>query len=203
MGKGKMQFRILGFMGLLFCISGCYNQNFCEYPNLKKQVSTELQFLFTNEERVELEQLESDEGVRTFVENLWHRLDPDTMVEGNELREIYETRLAYVKEHYPFNCGWGFSPRARVYLIWGPPDFVDEVPWSNDLYSAGQDIVSLEVWAYNAPADFELQTERLQTIFPNMQKFVFGDLNGLGIYELLFSTSKYENNDPYIMLKGE
>jgi len=64
------------------------------------------------------------------VAALWAREDPNPETKGNEAYREFLSRLDFVRMHYADSDGPGFSPRATIYLKFGPPDEIvqDVVP---------------------------------------------------------------------------
>ncbi|MBD3399514.1 MAG: GWxTD domain-containing protein [Candidatus Coatesbacteria bacterium] len=64
-----------------------------------------------------------------LVERFWAKRDPDPATPTNEFKIEYYNRLAYVRDHYGRGYGDGLdSDRGRVYMIYGPPDEVEDTP---------------------------------------------------------------------------
>ena len=140
---------------------------------------------------------------QTYLYEFWlRRSELDPAGKWNE----YLTWLTYVDEHYSYPLTPGYrTDRGRVYLQYGPPDFVrDEknfvgalrvAPSTNgQVQISGEDHMSrghiyylpYQLWRYN----------RLETDEPN-RVFLFWDEMRSGFYKLLNSNARGEVRDPY------
>jgi len=72
--------------------------------------------------------LKTNEEREKFIEDFWHRRDPDPDTEENEYREEYYERVAYVNEHFSSGIPGYKTDRGRVYLKYGRPDEVESHP---------------------------------------------------------------------------
>ena len=61
-----------------------------------------------------------------ILDVLWKSFDPDTLTGNNEAYDIFVERLDYVKAHYADEYSVIFSPRAEIYMRYGPPDEIDQ-----------------------------------------------------------------------------
>ncbi len=85
-------------------------------PIISKDEEDAWKTLRTNEER------------EKFIEDFWHRRDPNPDTEENEYREEYYERVAYVNEHFSSGVPGYKTDRGRVYLKYGKPDEVESHP---------------------------------------------------------------------------
>src|SRR4030095_2466884 len=72
--------------------------------------------------------LRTNEEREKFIEDFWHRRDPDPDTSENEYRESYYERIAYVNEHFSSGIPGYKTDRGRVYLKYGKPDEIDSHP---------------------------------------------------------------------------
>jgi len=180
-------------------MSGCFT-SICSEKTYNEQLLHDLQYILSANDKNELRYIaKSDSQASAYIEQFWKALDPDTSTEENEYRTVYEQRIQYAKEHFATTCGWGNSDRARVFMTYGPPATVEIFPWAEDYLANGMSLKSYEVWVYNEPSDITDIPHRFEQMFPNMQKFIFADKSGVGIYDLIFSTVKDEHRDPYTL----
>ncbi len=126
----------------------------------------------------------SVEDKRQALFSIWKRFDPDPGTVYNEFRRDYLRRIEYVNNKFSVmkREGWE-TDRGRVYLIYGAPDYIDRYP--NE-----PEIKPYVIWHY-----YEVQ---------GGVQFVFGDVIGLGDYQLLHSTMRGEIQNPdYRKMLGE
>ncbi len=126
----------------------------------------------------------SPEDKRQALFSIWKRYDSNPVTVFNEFRHDYLKRIEYVNNQFSVmkREGWE-TDRGRVYLIYGPPNYIDRYP-------SEPEIKPYEIWHY-----YELQ---------GGVEFVFGDIIGLGDYQLLHSTLRGEIQNPdYKQMLGE
>lgn len=136
----------------------------------------EISYLATNKELKTYEGL-SLRGKMEFLREFWRLRDPDPLTPENEFKVEYYSRWNYATEHFSSfgrEDGWK-SDMGRVYIIYGPPDQVERVP-----FESGQK--SWQRWSY--------------FVKDGGYYFIFVDLEGFGRYTLVHSTAKGERNDP-------
>jgi GWxTD domain-containing protein len=106
-------------------------------------------------------------------EEFWKTLDPSPSTERNEAFDEYYSRIDYANKNFKsYNEGW-LTDMGRVYIIFGPPDYIDE---SN---------------SYNG------RTIYVKWTYLNNREFIFADETGLGDFRLTSSfgiTEKYRYN---------
>ena len=94
----------------------------------KKWLDEEVPYIITNEERQAFKKLTTDEERESFIENFWERRNPNPGSPENEFKEEYYRRIAYTNEHYASGIpGWK-TDRGRIYIMYGPPDEIDQHP---------------------------------------------------------------------------
>ena len=117
----------------------------------------------TGKQQKYLESLAGSDQVRAF-KAFWDSVDTDHLtVESEPLFEYYN-RVNYSMQHYntykKWKDGWK-SDRGMVYILMGPPDYIDHNP-----HATGSN--PYDVWYYYFPKRF----------------YVFIDQNGMGDYRL-------------------
>ncbi len=91
----------------------------------KKWLQQDITYIITPEEKSVFEALTSPEEKERFIEQFWHRRDPDPRTAINESREEHYRRIAYANERYTSGLpGWK-SDRGRTYIVHGPPDSIE------------------------------------------------------------------------------
>jgi len=92
----------------------------------KKWLDEEVPYIITNEERAAFKKLTTDDEREQFIENFWERRNPNPGSPENEFKEEYYRRIAYANEHYQSGIeGWR-TDRGRVYIMYGPPDELED-----------------------------------------------------------------------------
>ena len=114
--------------------------------------------------------LSSVDARRNFLAAFWKARDPDPKTPENEMRDEYFKRIEEANKKYASNTreGWR-TDRGRVYILYGPPTYVDQFPSTSDSKP-------YEIWQYDH--------------IPGQGKgeFVFADLTGLREYILVHAT---------------
>ena len=119
----------------------------------------EMRYILTNEEALELKELNKSEK-EDFFFTLWKKRDPTPKTDSNELMEEYYLRVNYTNEHFDgWQAGWE-TDRGKIYILFGPPD---EIQRSNSNLNN-----SYQIWFYNKVN----------------KQFRFKDQNGFGDYRL-------------------
>ena len=145
--------------------------------------------ILTVEQYLTLKSLNSDEEVNKFLEQYWLETESTSGTEKTE----YLERLEYVKQRYPDRRGWGRSDRKRIYLIYGPPSYVEREESANIQLGEFSTIKSLEIWSYMTPETNKSLPSRVDNIYIGEMKFIFGDETGSGNFRLLYSSE--DNGD--------
>ena len=78
-------------------------------------------YIIAVEERAVFEGLSTSEEREQFIEQFWHRRDPDLRTAENEFKEEHYRRIAYANEHFTSGKGGWKTDRGRVYIIHGKP----------------------------------------------------------------------------------
>lgn len=147
-----------------------------------KWLNQDVVYIIAPEEREVFLSLTTTEEKENFIEQFWHRRDPDPRTGINEFKEEHYRRIAYANEHFTSGVRGWMMDRGRIYIIHGPPDEIQS-------YSAGQTynrpmsegggttaVLPFEIWRYRhlpgIGSDVELE---------------FVDKSFSGYYQLVFS----------------
>ncbi|MEM6337943.1 MAG: GWxTD domain-containing protein, partial [Bacteroidota bacterium] len=132
----------------------------------------------TDRERRAIGDLASIDDKRQYLVAFWRKRDTDPTTAGNEGRQDFYSRLQYVKERYSTarREGWK-TDRGRIVLKYGIPSNIDPKPYDRQL-------APHEIWEYN---NLPGQGRAL---------FIFADMDGFNVYELLHTTVPGERQDP-------
>jgi GWxTD domain-containing protein len=94
----------------------------------KKWLDEEVPYIISENERDVFKSLRTDEERENFIKTFWKRRDPTPDTPVNEYREEHYRRLAYAdKSFFEGRAGWR-TDRGRVYIMFGPPDFMETNP---------------------------------------------------------------------------
>ena len=107
---------------------------------------------------------------RRFLWDFWRIRDPEPNSPANEYREQFYRLLGYANERYSTRTeeGWR-SDRGRVLIKYGQPESIEPRLYEPDFRPH-------EIWSYNNIAG------------EGQASFIFADLNGFGLFELIHST---------------
>ncbi|MFQ5738415.1 MAG: GWxTD domain-containing protein [Acidobacteriota bacterium] len=93
-----------------------------------KWLKQDVVYIITDEERGVFKALTTDEEKENFIEQFWHRRDPDPRTAENEFKAEHYRRIAYANEKFTSgDPGW-MTDRGRIYIIHGPPDSLESRP---------------------------------------------------------------------------
>lgn len=137
-----------------------------------------IKVIATDRERRAIGDLASIDDKRQYLVAFWRKRDTDPTTAGNEGRQDFYSRLQYVKERYSTarREGWK-TDRGRIVLKYGIPSNIDPKPYDRQL-------APHEIWEYN---NLPGQGRAL---------FIFADMDGFNVYELLHTTVPGERQDP-------
>ncbi len=108
----------------------------------------------------------TEEKQRLFLA-FWKKRDPNPNTPRNERMEEYYNRIDFANKHFShYRAGWK-SDMGLVYIVLGPPGYVDRHPFD-------MDSKPYEVWSY----------------YDINQSFVFVDETGFGDYRLVTPISE-------------
>ncbi len=87
----------------------------------QKWLKEDIVYIITEEEEQVFGKLTTADEKEEFIEQFWHRRDPDLRTASNEYKEEHYRRIAYANERFPSGLpGWR-TDRGRTYIIHGPP----------------------------------------------------------------------------------
>lgn len=185
-----MKFLVKYSMVIIFMIitlSGCVSvQN-----EFKEKTLNDMYPILSDEQYQTMKSLNSDEEINKFIDEYWQSIDSTSNL--NEEKAEYQQRLEYANEHFPDRKGWGRSDRKRIYLIYGPPTYIERYDYTEIRLGRYSTIKAMEVWLYMTPGKNNSFPSRINNTTYGERKFIFGDVNGVGIYKILYSSE--ENGD--------
>lgn len=119
-----------------------------------KWLKQDVVYIITDDERKVFERLTTPEEREQFIEQFWHRRDPDPRTPDNAFKEEHYRRIAYANEKFGSgDPGWR-TDRGRIYIIHGPPDGIESRPtggsYTRDLGEGGgvTSTYPFERWRY-------------------------------------------------------
>ncbi len=120
----------------------------------RKWLQEDIGYIITTEEKTVFKTLTSPEEKDQFIEQFWHRRNPDPKTLTNQFRDEHYRRIAYANENFTSGFrGWK-SDRGRIYIIHGPPDTIEMHPsggrYQRPLHEGGgiTSTYPFEVWWY-------------------------------------------------------
>ena len=169
---------------LAFAISACS----LSPETFKETTLSDLYPILTTAQYDSIASLSSDTAIADFVDEFWHCRDSVADSQPGELKAEYLKRVAYANLHFPDREGWGRSDRKRIYLLYGPPSFVERYDYTEDPLGPLSTMKAWEIWCYMTPAGTTSFPTYANDVFPGQMKFIFADMTGNGFYTLLFSS---------------
>jgi GWxTD domain-containing protein len=163
--------------------------------SFKETIRDDMYPILSEEQYQALDSLNSDEQITEFIDKYWQNIDSTSGKTKNELRAEYLRRLEYANEHFPDHRGWRRSDRKRLYLIYGPPYSIDRYEFADIDFGASSKIKSMEIWSYMTTGKNISLSSYGDDIYPGERKFIFGDITGLGIYEIIYSSEDSKDID--------
>lgn len=151
-------------------------------PRHRRWLEEEVIYIISEKEKDVFLSLKSEEERERFIQAFWRRRDPTPETPVNEFREEHYRRLAYANEHFfEGKPGWK-TDRGRVYIMFGPPDFVETNPSGGRGFLFGPAAPTAEfpseVWTYLYLPGVKARFGRVEFIFVNYYNS--------GSYELTF-----------------
>ncbi|MBN1151095.1 GWxTD domain-containing protein [candidate division WOR-3 bacterium] len=144
-----------------------------EMSDLAQKYYTRIEMLLTVNQLQVYEILE-EEAKDNLARIFWSTRDPNPMTPINEELELFAERMDYAEEHYSSGFETGSeSDRGRIYIQNGKPEEIEIIP-ADDHY------VPNEIWIY----------------WRYGRKYVFADMSGHGVFELVYSNDPNETNHP-------
>ena len=138
----------------------------------------QIEIIATNRERRRFKSIKDPQEKRRAIMDFWIVRDPSPSSPVNEYEESFRARIHYANDRYTssFDEGWN-TDRGRTLVKFGTPSNIEP-----HLYE--RDIMPYERWEYNNISGV------------GQALFVFADLNGFGMFQLLHSTVAGERNNP-------
>jgi GWxTD domain-containing protein len=186
---------LLSLILLIFLFQGC-SSFFAEKTfSSKEKILNDMFPVLSNEQFRELESLNTNNDRNTFIGHFWSEIDST----GNDMKNEYLKRLKYTDQHFPDKYGWGRSDRKRIYLVYGPPLYIDRNNFADIPLDNFAKVKAIEVWHYGRPG----KNNSIKTIFEDItggeMKFIFADLIGSGNYVILYSSENPGDIDSRIL----
>lgn len=117
-------------------------------------VKEDVVLIITPAELAAFEKLETDEEREAFIDDFWHRRDPDPDTVENEYKDEHYERVAYANEHFASGKPGSMTDRGRIYIKFGKPDSIESHPaggrYQQAAYEGGGSITTypFERWFY-------------------------------------------------------
>jgi GWxTD domain-containing protein len=94
-----------------------------------KWLQEDVAYIITDEERAAYKRLQIDEERQHFIAQFWERRNPIPGSADNAFRKEHYRRIQYTNNHFTSMTvpGWK-TDRGRIYIMFGPPDEIDEHP---------------------------------------------------------------------------
>jgi GWxTD domain-containing protein len=106
-------------------------------------LTEDVPYIIANAEREAFLQLANDQERDKFIEQFWQRRFPVPSYEENPFEEEHYRRIAYSNDHFSTHLpGWR-TDRGRIYIAWGPPDEIRDIPRLDS-----QSSESSQIWQY-------------------------------------------------------
>lgn len=122
----------------------------------------QLEYIADGDEVDKMREAKSQEEKLALFNAFWARVDPIPETSENELMLEYYTRIEFANQNFSsYFQGWK-SDMGRVYIKYGPPDFIERQPFSMDSQP-------YEVWEY----------------YQHNIRLIFVDTSGFGNYRLV------------------
>ena len=177
---------------VVITLSGCVIvQN-----EFKEKTLNDMYPILSDDQYQTMKSLNSDVEINNFIYDYWQDVDSTSEITFN--KNEYIQRLEYANEHFPDRKGWGRSDRKRIYLQYGPPSYIERYDYTEIPLGRYSRIKSLEVWLYMTPGKNNSFPARVDNSFKGERKFIFGDVNGVGIYKILYSSEENGDIDPWM-----
>ena len=140
---------ILTFFLLLSCSLKKEEQISYEYKNDYwtdnfDEIKLVMSYVLSSEDYYKMIEMNDEEKIE-FLDNYWNHLDPNQDTQNNELLDELNNRVLESKELFSnFDIGL-LSDRAKIYIIYGPP---------NNEYKTYLDNYELIIWNYETGYEF-------------------------------------------------
>ncbi|MCU0286815.1 MAG: GWxTD domain-containing protein [Acidobacteria bacterium] len=149
-------------------------------------------FLFTKHEQKTFNNLASPEARKRFIEYFWDIRDPNPYADENEFKLLMDERFNFVKSYLKEGNipGWK-TDRGRIYMLLGPPDYVETQSVFNN-----PNVHGYVFWAYGEEAFYETDT-RNEGLY-----ILFVDRDGHGRYYINFEGISIYSGADYQYIGG-
>ncbi|HXH05594.1 MAG TPA: GWxTD domain-containing protein [Vicinamibacterales bacterium] len=115
----------------------------------------EVMYLLTPAERAEARRLADADARAAFVRAFWKRRDPTPDTPDNEFYDEHQRRLVEADRLFASGRAGRFTDRGRIFILWGPPDFIERHPAGTRGGLLGQlslaPELATEIWTYEHP----------------------------------------------------
>jgi len=192
----SIQLVIFLFLIILF-FGGCASGP----KSFKDRTLDDMYVILTKDQYKKLKSLETDEAIYKFLDEFWATMDPIPDTKENELKDEYQQRLKYANENFEDRKGWGRSDRKKIYLLYGAPTYIERKEYVDVRIGTFSSMKSIEIWYYSSPAKNFVTESSLDVIETGERSFVFAEVNGIGVYELLKSTEDISDIDARLLNK--
>lgn len=188
----------LFFMACAYMIEGC-----TAVPlSFKEQTLSDMYLILTPSQYDSLATLKTDEEIHRFLETYWNEMDSSNGTGDEIFKNEFLKRVQYANDHYPDVRGWGHSDRKRIYVQYGPPADIEYYQSTDIPLGSLTIITSFEIWSYNAPGNLNSFPSYEDSYLKGMKKFIFCDITGTGVYQLLYSTEDGGDIDLRLLVRG-
>jgi GWxTD domain-containing protein len=159
---------------------------------LRKHLIKKYSYIMNIDEKNNILQLDNNEKLQNFIDNFWKKRDPTPGTKINEYQKEYETRVNIAD-----SLGIKYeTDRGRVLLVYGKPDDIAKEQYTEIPLGKLRAIKSFEIWVYDRPGGINKVPVAFSNLYPKQMKFLFADIDGVGIYSQIFSTEQGEVVDP-------
>lgn len=171
--------------------------------SFKEKTLDDMYPILTADEYASMLQIENDKELIKSLDEFWNNLELPLGKSRDEFRAEYEERIKYANEHFPDRKGWGRSDRKRIYLIYGPPSYIERQEFTNIQISNSAPLHSIEIWMYMSPGNNNSLPSQGDNIHFGEKKFIFADETGSGFYKALYSSEESEYIDARLLLRQQ
>src|SRR5215471_4401121 len=105
--------------------------------SFKTWLERDVEYLITPAERETALRLKTAAEREAFVAEFWRHRDPTPGTPENEFYEEHYRRLAEADQKFSSGVAGWRTDRGRIYITWGPPDFVETNPMGSRGFALG------------------------------------------------------------------
>jgi len=155
-------------------ISGCSTSDKVDFDPVSQDFYETARLVMTKLEKEIFTHLPDQESREEFIVEFWAKRDPEPETDENEFKEEFLRRIEYANQRFKEGIpGWK-TDRGRIYIYFGPPEYVDERPMLN--YPGVKGVI---VWVYYNEVAFQFIDERGDGRYTlNPYSGVWGDFFG-------------------------